>query len=177
MPCRWSRKLTTPLQILLLKPRPLRNLRLLPDFAKQMGNIAVLLISIGAIVFFTLLLVTGNTMAIAVRERTPELAILKALGYSNRFILVYVLAESLSHRDDGRDSRNWLGENYLRWAAIRCPAMLPLFYLPLIASGIGNHFAAGDWHAGRIDSRDYRQPVCESLTRCEKFRKGLTEGF
>ena len=47
------------------------------------------------VVFFTLLLVTGNTMAIAVRERTGELAVLKAIGYSDRFVLGLVLAESL----------------------------------------------------------------------------------
>jgi putative ABC transport system permease protein len=46
-------------------------------------------------VFFTLLLVTGNTMAIAVRERTNELAVLKAIGYSDTFVLAIVLAESL----------------------------------------------------------------------------------
>jgi putative ABC transport system permease protein len=46
-------------------------------------------------VFFTLLLVTGNTMAISVRERTAELAVLKAVGYSDRFVLGLVLAESL----------------------------------------------------------------------------------
>jgi putative ABC transport system permease protein len=51
--------------------------------------------AIGSIVFFTLLLVTGNTMAIAVRERTNELAVLKAIGYSDRFVLALVLAESL----------------------------------------------------------------------------------
>ena len=45
--------------------------------------------------FFTLLLVTGNTMAIAVRERMGELAVLKAIGYSDRFVLGLVLAESL----------------------------------------------------------------------------------
>ncbi|HEX7288377.1 MAG TPA: FtsX-like permease family protein [Candidatus Angelobacter sp.] len=63
-------------------------------FAKQMGNIQFLIVSIGTIVFFTLLLVTGNTMAIAVRERTAELAVLKAVGYSDRFVLMLVLAES-----------------------------------------------------------------------------------
>jgi len=47
------------------------------------------------VVFFTLLLVTGNTMAIAVRERTGELAVLKAVGYSDRFVLGLVLAESM----------------------------------------------------------------------------------
>src|SRR5207302_4146261 len=42
-------------------------------FAKQFGNIEFLILSIGGVVFFTLLLVTGNTMAISVRERTSEL--------------------------------------------------------------------------------------------------------
>jgi putative ABC transport system permease protein len=65
------------------------------SFMKQMGNIEFLIVAIGSIVFFTLLLVTGNTMAIAVRERTAELAVLKAVGYSDRFVLVLVLAESL----------------------------------------------------------------------------------
>jgi putative ABC transport system permease protein len=62
---------------------------------KQMGNIEFLILSIGSVVFFTLLLVTGNTMAIAVRERTSELAVLKAVGYSDRFVLLLVLTESL----------------------------------------------------------------------------------
>jgi putative ABC transport system permease protein len=65
------------------------------SFMKQMGNIEFLIMAIGSIVFFTLLLVTGNTMAIAVRERTGELAVLKAIGYSDRFVLGLVLAESL----------------------------------------------------------------------------------
>jgi len=65
------------------------------SFMKQMGNIEFLILAIGSIVFFTLLLVTGNTMAIAVRERTAELAVLKAIGYSDRFVLGLVLAESL----------------------------------------------------------------------------------
>src|SRR5882672_5818076 len=54
-------------------------------FAKQMGNIQLLMMSVGSVVFFTLLLVTGNTMAIAVRERTRELAVLKAIGFSDGF--------------------------------------------------------------------------------------------
>jgi putative ABC transport system permease protein len=63
-------------------------------YLKQMGNIELLAFAIGSVVFFTLLLVTGNTMAIAVRERTNELAVLKAVGYSDRFVLGLVLAES-----------------------------------------------------------------------------------
>jgi putative ABC transport system permease protein len=64
-------------------------------WVKQFGNIQFLIMSIGSVVFFTLLLVTGNTMAISVRERTAELAVLKAIGYSGRRILVFILAESL----------------------------------------------------------------------------------
>jgi putative ABC transport system permease protein len=63
---------------------------------KQMGNVERLILAVGAIVFVTLLLVTGNTMAISVRERTNELAVLKALGYSDASLLVLVLAESVS---------------------------------------------------------------------------------
>jgi putative ABC transport system permease protein len=63
-------------------------------YVKQMGNIEFLVLAIGSVVFFTLLLVTGNTMAIAVRERTGELAVLKAVGYSDRFVLGLVLVES-----------------------------------------------------------------------------------
>jgi len=65
-------------------------------FAKQFGNIEFLILTIGAVVFFTLLLVTGNTMAISVRERISELAVLKAIGFSDRSILFFVLAESLT---------------------------------------------------------------------------------
>jgi putative ABC transport system permease protein len=66
------------------------------NWVKQWGNIQVLILTIGSVVFFTLLLVTGNTMAISVRERTSELAVFKAIGYSDRFILLFVLAESMA---------------------------------------------------------------------------------
>jgi len=65
-------------------------------WAKQFGNIEFLILTIGSVVFFTLLLVTGNTMAIAVRERTNELGILKAIGFKNSSVLLLVLAESLA---------------------------------------------------------------------------------
>jgi putative ABC transport system permease protein len=65
------------------------------NWVKQFGNIQTLILSIGTVVFFTLILVTGNTMAISVRERTSELAVFKAIGYSDRFVLFFVLAEAL----------------------------------------------------------------------------------
>jgi len=106
------------------------------DFVKQTGNIELLIMAIGGVVFFTLLLVTGNTMAIAVRERTPELAILKALGYSDLFVLLYVLAESLSIALFG----GIIGigaAKILTLFGSPIPSVLPLFYLPMGQLGFG----------------------------------------
>jgi putative ABC transport system permease protein len=65
------------------------------SFVKQMGNVELLIMTIGSVVFFTLLLVTGNTMAIAVRERSGELAVLKTVGFSDVRVLRLVLAEAI----------------------------------------------------------------------------------
>jgi len=65
------------------------------SFVKQMGNVELLILSIGSVVFLTLLLVTGNTMAISVRERYGELAVLKTVGFSDFRVLKLILAEAL----------------------------------------------------------------------------------
>lgn len=64
-------------------------------FAKQMGDIGFIMTAILSAVFFTILLLTGNTMAQAIRERIPELAILKTIGFTNRSVLLIVIAESV----------------------------------------------------------------------------------
>jgi putative ABC transport system permease protein len=63
-------------------------------FANQMGDIATIVTAVATAVFFTMLLVTGNTMAQSVRERTNEIAVLKTLGYQKRTIAGLVLSES-----------------------------------------------------------------------------------
>ena len=63
--------------------------------ASQFGDIGLIVGSIMGAVFFTLVLLTGNTMAQAVRERIPELAVLKTLGFSRRSVLGLVLGESV----------------------------------------------------------------------------------
>lgn len=65
------------------------------SFVKQIGDIGKIVTYIMGAVFFTLLMLTGNTMAQAVRERIPELAVLKTIGFTNRSVLWMVLAESL----------------------------------------------------------------------------------
>jgi putative ABC transport system permease protein len=66
------------------------------SWGKQLGNIKLIIMTIGAVVFVTLLLVTGNTMATAIRERVRELAVLKAVGFSDPFVLWLVFAEGLT---------------------------------------------------------------------------------
>jgi len=63
-------------------------------FAKQIGDIGALVSRILAAVFFTILILTGNTMAQSIRERVPELAILKTLGFSDARVTALVLAEA-----------------------------------------------------------------------------------
>jgi putative ABC transport system permease protein len=64
-------------------------------FAKQIGDIGLIMMAILGAVLFTILLVVGNTMMQSVRERTNELAVLKTLGFSNVAVLAIVLGESL----------------------------------------------------------------------------------
>ncbi len=97
-------------------------------FVKQMGNIKLLILVIGGVVFFTLLLVTGNTMAMSVRERTGEIAVLKTIGFSGRTVLWLVLAESLAYAAQG----GIIGLAAVKLYTLRgdpTGGMLPLFYL------------------------------------------------
>jgi len=64
-------------------------------FAKQTGDIGAIVTAIGVAVFFTMLLVSANTMAQSVRERTNEVAVLKTLGYTDTAVLALVIGESL----------------------------------------------------------------------------------
>ncbi len=107
------------------------------SWVKQMGNIEFLILSIGGVVFFTLLLVTGNTMAMSVRERTGELAVLKAVGFSDLSVLLLVLAESLVVAALGGGLGLGLAKLFtLHGDPTR--GLLPYFYLPssAIVSGL-----------------------------------------
>jgi putative ABC transport system permease protein len=110
------------------------------SFVKQMGNIEFLMMAIGSVVFFTLLLVTGNTMAISVRERTGELAVLKAVGFSDRFVLGFVLAESVLIAVLGGGIGLWLARAVVAQDITRG---ILLMYLPGSALATGAALAVG----------------------------------
>ena len=65
------------------------------NWMKQVADIGLIVTSIMGAVFFTLMLLSGNTMMQAVRERTGELAVLKTIGFSSTSVLAMVLAESV----------------------------------------------------------------------------------
>ncbi len=135
-------------------------------FAKQMGNIKMILLSVGAVVFFTLLLVTGSTMSMAVRERTAEIAVLKTVGFSDVLILVLVLGESIGYALIG----GGLGIGLARmFAAGGDPTggLLPFFYLsvPTILTGLGIALLTG-FFAGLVPAVNaMRLPVADALRR------------
>lgn len=98
-------------------------------FADQIGNIGAIITVILTAVFFTILLVAGNTMAQAVRERTQELGVLKAVGFTDGSILLFVLAESCAVAAVG----GGIGLG-LAWMLIArgdpTKGALPVFYFP-----------------------------------------------
>ena len=105
-------------------------------FAQQVGDIGTILIAILSAVFFTILLVAGNTMAQSVRERTEEFGVLKAMGFTNELALALVLAESCLVAGIG--GLAGLGVAWLVAAGgSPVPSMLPVFYLPVRSLLIG----------------------------------------
>lgn len=65
------------------------------QFMQQIGDIELMMNGILGAVFFTILLLTGNTMAQSLRERVPELAVLKTLGFSDAAVSALVLGEAV----------------------------------------------------------------------------------
>ncbi len=114
-------------------------------WVKQIGNIALITASILGAVFFTILLVTGNTMSQAVRERTGELGVLKALGFTNRQVLGLVLAESCLVAVLGGAVGLGLSCLIVPVVGKALANMLPLFYFPArdLLVGIGLCLALG----------------------------------
>ena len=106
------------------------------SWVKQMGNIEFLILTIGSVVFFTLLLVTGNTMAISVRERVRELAVFKAVGFSDGFVLILVMGETMLIAAAGGGAGLALAKLFtLRGDPTH--GLLPFFFLPTDAIVLG----------------------------------------
>jgi putative ABC transport system permease protein len=109
-------------------------------FASQVGDIATIVAGVVSAVFFTILLVAGNTMGQSVRERTEEIGVQKAMGFSNGLVLTLVLIESCLLAMLGG-----LGGLAVAWlitlGGSPIPQMLPVFYIPNRDLALGAIFA------------------------------------
>ena len=128
-------------------------------WAKQIGNISLITQLIAAAAIFMMLLVTANTMAQSIRERTSELAVLKTLGFGDGRVLGMVLLESCFLAVLGGLSGLGLAWFLVTWGGDPTGAFLPSFYLPVPDVIIGVilvltlGFAAGAvpaYQAGRL---------------------------
>src|SRR5262249_38213122 len=99
------------------------------SFANQIGDIGAIMQWILSAVFFTLLLVTGNTIAQSVRERTGELAVLKTVGFSNGRTLALVLGEACLMTVVGGGLGLLIGLSAVG-AGDPTGGLLPFFYVP-----------------------------------------------
>lgn len=100
------------------------------SFADQVGNVGAIVSWVLIAVFFIMLLVAGNTMALAVRERTNELAVLKTLGFSRGKVLGLVLAESCAIAALGGGLGLLLALATIPAFGKALKSFLPVFFLP-----------------------------------------------
>ncbi len=135
-------------------------------WAKQVGNIALITASILGAVFFTILLVAGNTMSQAVRERIGELGVLKAIGFTNGQLLGFVLAESCLISVLGGVFGLGLAL-LLTHGGDPTGGMLPLFYFPLpdVLLGLGFTLLLGLATGIFPAIQAMRLPVADALRR------------
>lgn len=107
-------------------------------FAQQIGDIGLIVTGIVSAVFFTILLVAGNTVAQSVRERIEEIGVLKAVGFPNGLVLGLILAESCLIAALG--GFVGLGLAWLMTAGgSPVPSLLPVFFIPtrdLVIGGV-----------------------------------------
>jgi len=99
-------------------------------WAKQIGNISLIMQLIAGATLFTMLLVTANAMAQSIRERTSELAVLKTLGFGDGRILSLVLMESCVLALVGGFAGLGLAWTLVTVFGDPTGAYLPAFYLP-----------------------------------------------
>jgi putative ABC transport system permease protein len=100
-------------------------------WAKQIGNISLIMELIAAAAIFMMLLVTANTMAQSIRERTSELAVLKTLGFGDGRVLSMVLMESCVLALLGGLAGLAVSYGLVSYFGDPTGAFLPQFYFPI----------------------------------------------
>lgn len=114
------------------------------QFAAQLGDISLIVTGILSAVFFTMILLTANTMVQGYHERVSELAVMKTLGFSNASVSVYILAEALLMCCISAAIGIGVGTLVVIGIQDYMPPMIPIYFDPstcawagLIAVGLG----------------------------------------
>jgi putative ABC transport system permease protein len=128
-------------------------------FITMLGNIRAVVVALGSAIVIAIFLVSMNTMMMAGRERMRELAILKALGFTDRGVVALVLAESLLIALVGGALGTGLARLVFAATDFTAGGMLPRFVVTdgTVAAGIGLALllggvsgAAPAWTAARL---------------------------
>ena len=99
------------------------------EFAKQMGDIGAIITSVAFAVFFTMLLVSANTMAQSVRERLSEIGVMKTLGFTHASVTALVLIEAVVITVAGGALGIFLANGMIAGMKPMMAKMLPMFGL------------------------------------------------
>jgi putative ABC transport system permease protein len=137
------------------------------SFVRQFGNITVIIVAIGAAVFFSLLLIVTNSMAQSVRERTAEFAVLKALGFTRARLVLLILSEALVLTCAAALCGLALGYEFTALLAPTVTQVLQTFALTGAAAGVGLGMGVLFGVAATIvpGSRVVRLEIAEALRR------------
>ncbi|HKZ74693.1 MAG TPA: FtsX-like permease family protein [Steroidobacteraceae bacterium] len=106
------------------------------EFSKQVGDIGAILTSVSFAVFFTMLLVSANTMAQAVRERVSEIGVMKTLGFTHASVTALVLLEAIIITVAGGALGIFLANGMVAGLKPMLSMMVPMFALPAGAIGV-----------------------------------------
>ena len=139
------------------------------DWAKQIGDIGSIMIWIVGMAMFTILLVAGNTMAQAIRERINELAVLKTLGFSEGRILWMVLLESVLIALVGGGLGLALSYGFITATGDPTHGLLPAFYFPTPALMAGIVLVVALGIGSRLPARPAGQPAAHRRRVEEKL--------
>ncbi len=135
-------------------------------FEEMLGDLKGMIRIIGLAVVFSLLCVAGNAMAMAMRERTSEVAVLKAIGFNRRLVLFMVLTEAVLVAGLGGAIGSLGCKALCDWSTSRSytAGFLPFFYVPWNIALQGLARLALDRLGQRRLIRRSGRPICRSST-------------
>ena len=134
------------------------------EFVAMMGNVKAFILSICSAVVFATLLVSANTMAMSIRERTREVAVLKTLGFTRITVLVLFVGEAVALSIFGGLIGICMGSG-LVWLATHSPQFVSFFSLSvtpgiwlaaILTSGLVGLLSAAvpSYHASKVNIVD-----------------------